>query len=501
MSIARRLTRMNMLVTAAALVVACAVLMLYDFWAFRATIVRNLTIQAQIVAGNSQSALAFDDPVTAEDTLQAFSASPRIEGAVIYRPTGEVFATYLRDDTVQVLSLPAGLGLESQQLIDGLRVHLVHPFSLDGTPIGVVYIRADLSDLLDRLTRYGLIVGGVLLFAMGAAFFASRRLRRSISEPIVALADVAARVAVDRDYSVRASEGGEGEVALLTTAFNHMLNQIQQRDRSLQESRDLLEQRVRERTAELAASNRELEAFCYSVSHDLRAPLRSIDGFSLALVDDHADSLNDEGKNYLSRIRGATQRMGTLIDDLLNLSRITRSEFRAQQVNLTLIARAIVNELTTIEPERQVEIVIADDLQTMGDVRLLRQVLDNLLRNAWKFTSKRPAARIECGRRTVNGSPAFFVSDNGAGFDMAYASRLFGVFQRLHGMSEFPGTGVGLAIVERVVRRHGGHVWAEAAIDRGATFFFTLDMASTEAASASAAKPVPEGLHASPVLR
>ncbi|MGE0704678.1 MAG: ATP-binding protein [Vicinamibacterales bacterium] len=501
-AIARRLTRMNMLVTGAALLLACAVLMLYDFWAFRATIVRNLDIQAQIVAGNSQSALAFDDPVTAEETLRALSASPRIEGAVVYRPDGEPFATYVRDSAVQPPGLPEGLGFESRQVIDGLLVHLVHPFSLDGTPIGVVYIRADLSDLLNRLTRYGLIVAGVLLFAMGAAFFVSYALRRSISEPIVSLVETVSRVTVDRDYSVRAVVTGEGELATLTAAFNDMLNQIQLRDRSLQESRDLLEQRVRERTAELNASNKELEAFCYSVSHDLRAPLRSIDGFSLALVDDHGDSLNDEGRGYLSRIRAATQRMGTLIDDLLNLSRITRSDFRTQQVNLTQLARTITSELIAAEPDRQVEVVIADDLQANGDARLLRQVLENLIRNAWKFSSKRSAARIEFGRRTVNGSPAFFVSDNGAGFDMAYASRLFGVFQRLHGMSEFPGTGVGLAIVDRVIRRHGGHVWAEAAVDRGATFYFTLDMAAAETTSPRAAvTPVPEGIHASPALR
>ncbi len=500
-SIARRLTRMNMLVTGAALLLACAVLMLYDFWAFRATIVRNLGIQAQMVAENSRGALAFDDPATAEETLKALSASPRIEGAVIYRPTGEVFATYVRDETVSPPRLPEGFGLEAQQSFDWLIVHLVHPYALDGVPIGLVYIRADLSDLLNRLTRYGLIVGGVLLLAMGAAFFVSRALRRSISEPIVSLASVVSRITVERDYSVRAPAIGEGEVAALTAAVNAMLSEIQVRDRSLQESRDLLEQRVRDRTSELNASNKELEAFCYSVSHDLRAPLRSIDGFSLALAEDHAASLNDEGTGYLSRIRVATQRMGTLIDDLLNLSRITRSDFRTQKVNLSQIARSIMSELEAVEPERHVEVAIADDMEALGDARLLRQVLENLLRNAWKFSSKRPAARIEFGQRTVNGAPAFFVSDNGAGFDMAYASRLFGVFQRLHGMSEFPGTGVGLAIVDRVVRRHGGHVWADAAVDSGATFYFTLEMTATEIASPRAvAKAAPEGIHAA-VLR
>jgi light-regulated signal transduction histidine kinase (bacteriophytochrome) len=253
-----------------------------------------------------------------------------------------------------------------------------------------------------------------------------------------------------------------------------MLAQIQERDRSLQEGHAMLEERVEQRTEALKQSNDELEAFCYSVSHDLRSPLRSIDGFSLALLEDLDGRLDPESADHLARIRAATQRMGALIDDLLNLSRISRTELAAKPIDLTGMARDVLEELRTADPDRIVDAVVADDLSAAGDPRLIRQVLDNLLGNAWKFTSKRPSARIAVGAIAMDGATAFYVQDNGAGFNPAYAQRLFGVFQRLHSMQEFAGTGVGLAIVDRIVRRHGGRVWAEAEEGVGATFYFTL---------------------------
>ena len=225
---------------------------------------------------------------------------------------------------------------------------------------------------------------------------------------------------------------------------------------------------------QLEAANKELEAFSYSVSHDLRAPLRGIDGFSQALLEDYADKLDDDGKENLNRVRAASQRMGHLIDDMLNLSRVTRVDFRREQVDLTAVAKAVVAELRKAEPGREVEFVVADGLVADVDARLLRVVLDNLIGNAWKFTGKQAKARIEFGCTDEDGSRVYFVRDNGVGFDMTFSAKLFGAFQRLHAMSEFPGTGIGLATVQRVIRRHGGRVWAEAELGRGATFFFTL---------------------------
>jgi len=231
---------------------------------------------------------------------------------------------------------------------------------------------------------------------------------------------------------------------------------------------------LRQRSAQLEATNNELEAFSYSVSHDLRAPLRSIDGFSQALLEDYADVLDASGQEYLRRVRTAAQRMGELIDDLLQLSRVTRSELRAEPVDLSALARSITADLQQCEPERTVDCVITTGVLAHGDPRLLRVLLENLLGNAWKFTSKQPCARITFGVAQHDNHPLYFVRDDGVGFDMAYAEKLFGAFQRLHAMTEFEGTGIGLATVKRIVQRHGGRVWAEGAVAQGATFSFTL---------------------------
>jgi PAS domain S-box-containing protein len=230
---------------------------------------------------------------------------------------------------------------------------------------------------------------------------------------------------------------------------------------------------------EMTAANKELEAFSYSVSHDLRAPLRSIDGFSLALLEDYSEKLDDEGKKHLQRVRAATQRMGDLIDDMLNLSRVTRASMRLENVNVSGLAGEVTEELKKTQPERRVEFRIEKGLEAKADSHLLRIVLENLLDNAWKFTSKRTEAQIEFGKTFNNGTSAFFVRDDGAGFDPACADRLFGAFQRLHATSEFPGTGVGLATVQRIVHRHGGRIWAESSVGHGATFYFTLANASS----------------------
>ncbi len=231
----------------------------------------------------------------------------------------------------------------------------------------------------------------------------------------------------------------------------------------------------------LEASNSELESFSYSVAHDLRAPLRSIDGFSRALWEDYEDKLDASGKEFLRFVRESAQQMAQLIDDLLALSRVTRSEFRREPVDLGAIARATVDRLERSHPDRRVTVSIHEGLRDMGDPRLLSIALDNLLGNAWKFTGKRAEPRIEFGRAAHEGNRAYFVRDNGVGFDMAFSNKLFGVFQRLHSVSEFEGTGIGLATVQRVVRRHGGRVWAEGAVDRGAVFFFTLGEAELSA--------------------
>jgi PAS domain S-box-containing protein len=267
--------------------------------------------------------------------------------------------------------------------------------------------------------------------------------------------------------AMRKDEAGE-------VYFDGVIEDISARkenERQIQRLNDSL----RARSKELETINHELEAFSYSVSHDLRAPLRAMDGFSRALLDEYADRLDDKGRDRLHRIRAAAQRMAELIDDLLNLSRVSRTELKWEVVSLTQIANKVLDTLRQEAPERAVQCLVQPDLFAHGDTKLLRIMMDNLLGNAWKFTAHRQEAFIEVGCKVNEERVIYFVRDNGAGFDMTYADKLFGVFQRLHDANEFPGTGIGLATVQRVIHKHGGHVWAESTINQGATFYFTLE--------------------------
>jgi signal transduction histidine kinase len=320
------------------------------------------------------------------------------------------------------------------------------------------------------------------LFALGGLGWDVPRLRESLRQ-VVATGQALEGFEVEHDFPLIGRKvlllnanqvfREEDQAPMILLAMEDVTDKKQAQD-ELHRLNAELEDRVRDRTAQLEAANRELEAFSYSVSHDLRAPLRAIDGFSQELLSAYADRLDERGKHYLERVRAGSQRMALLIDDLLQLSRLSRGEMKTQRVDLTALAGTVAAELRRQEPGRQVHVEIEPGLTAWGDPGLLRVALENLLGNAWKFTAKKPDATVAFGRTEHQGQPAFFVRDDGAGFDMKFAGKLFGAFQRLHKERDFPGTGIGLATVQRVVHRHGGRVWAEGAIGQGAAFYFTL---------------------------
>jgi PAS domain S-box-containing protein len=740
-SISKKLTWMNMLVSGAALLLACAAFFAYDQYTFRRTTVSNLTIEAQIIGSNTVSAMAFNDPHSAESTLSALQASPHILSAEIYTPDGRPFAAYRRNENEETLlppPIPAG-ETQAHRFHDG-QIALARLIVFHGKTAGTVYIRSDLQAMNDQLKSFTFIAAAVLAVSLVAALLTSSVVGRAIAEPIARLAETARIVSRDKTYSVRVPlTGNFNELAILTATFNEMLAQIQERDRALQDeiaertrtqkalhesqgrltgiigsamdaiitvdhqqqvvlfnaaaekmfgcaaaealgqslerfmpqrfraahsghirqfgetsttsramgtlgalwgvrkngeefqieasisqvetggqklftvilrdvterklaeevrerlaavvessddaiisktldgtitawnpgaqklfgyssseavgkpirmllppergneesdiltrirrgesvdhfetvrvrkdgksidisvtispikdssgavigaskiARDIterklaeeeirklndeLERRVIERTAQLESANKELEAFTYSVSHDLRAPLRHISGFSKILAEEFGTTLDPGAQRYLQRIQDGTHRMGLLVDELLNLAKVGRHALHLQVAGLGAVVAEVVSMLTPDSEGRQVEWKIADLPFVECDPVLIKQVFQNLLANALKFTRPRDRAVIEVSQREENGQPVIVIRDNGVGFSMKYTDKLFGVFQRLHRPEDFEGTGIGLATVQRIIQKHGGRVWAEAELDKGATFYFTV---------------------------
>lgn len=476
MSIATRLTWVNMLVTAAALVLACAGFGTYDYVMFRRGCVQNLSIQAQIVASNSASALLFNDPASAGNTLAALRASKNIIGARIFTTTGQPFAGYSRSNhrASPLAYAVSGPGVE-QHWFKNQKLILSRRITFQGKFIGTAVICSDLTQIDARLRAYMLICGIMLIACLGAALLLSSFARRSIAVPIVKLAETARKIAGEKNYSVRIEPGPtRDEIGGLLESFNEMLEEIQARDAALLLAHNQLEARVEERTAQLRSANRGLESFSYSVSHDLRAPLRQISGFANILSDDFGAQLDAGARRYLDLIQKGAANMGRLIDDLINLGRIGRQELMRQPTNLSELAEMTLLDLRPEIEARSIDVRLAPLPLVECDPGLIKQVFANLLANAVKYTRYQERPVIEVGTLEQDGEAAIFVRDNGAGFDQKYENKLFGVFQRLHRAEEFEGTGVGLATVRRIVENHGGRIWAKGEAGKGAAFFFTL---------------------------
>lgn len=455
----------------------------------------QLTMQVQVVADlltasiaviyfalRRQYSLLVDDPLwlaqtqsqLAQAIVELAQAKGNLENAVAERTTELLHVNQQLDELL-------GREQKARQEVTELLESISDAFFALNNDWQFTYINPQAEKLLRRspeelLNRY---IWSEFPTTLGTIF--EREYRRAATEQ-VAVRFEEFFAPLDKWLGVRVYPTANG-----LSVYLQDISDRKQEPALLQQLNLNLEQRVAERTAQLEATNKELEAFSYSVSHDLRAPLRSIDGFSLALLE-RCTNLDEKGKHYLQRIRAASQRMGELIEDLLHLSRVTRSEMQFQTVDLSVIVNKIASELQQVQPERLVEFAIAPDITAQADPQLIRVLFENLLDNAWKFTSHNKPARIEFGKLSPKqlkflterplspfySSEVYFISDNGAGFDMAYAARLFVAFQRLHSEDEFPGNGIGLATVKRIVLRHGGQIWAESVLDKGTTFFFTL---------------------------
>ena len=490
-SIRHKLALVMLATTFTALVVTGAALVIYDLRAYREAGISDLTTQAEILGRASAPALAFDDPKAASEYLRLLRAKPEIASAVIYNAKGKQFATYTRrelDLALPRLPEPEGARVEGRGIV------LFKRIVENNEILGTVYLRAD-YEVLGRLMGYLGIFGAVMVLGLLAAFPVATWLQSAVTRPILDMAEVTRRVMENRDFSLRMTKTTEDEIGHLVDCFNDMLAEVGRRSEALEASNQSLahemaerrnadeerqrlnaelERRVAERTAQLEAANKELEGFSYSVSHDLRAPLRAVAGYSQMLLEDHLDQLDAEAQRKLNVIQDEASRMGVLIDDLLAFSRLGRKAMQVGNVDMTGLARATYDGLNGQNHGVKPEFRLATLPRSKGDRVLLGQVWANLISNALKFSSKRERPLIEVSAISDEKEHVYFVRDNGAGFDPRYQSKLFGVFQRLHKSTDFPGTGVGLALVQRIVVRHGGRVWADSRLDEGATFYFTL---------------------------
>jgi signal transduction histidine kinase len=469
--IQRKLMRVFLLTTGVVLSLTCTAYFAYEFFTYRNTTVTQLSTLGKVIASNSTAALAFDNSEDAKEILSAVRADPHIVAAALYDEDGKLFSHF--PDEIPLETFPSSLQEQGYFFRES---HLLgfEPVEQGERRLGTLFLKSDMGAIYERFMLYTIIAVLVVAVSFILAYLLSRRLQKEISTPILKLAETAKAVSDRKDYSVRASKLSEDEIGLLTEAFNHMLSRIEEQTQEITSFNQRLEQRVIDRTVELQTANKELEAFSYSVSHDLRAPLRSIHGYMNIFSDEYAGQLDAEGKRLVNIILTNGRKMGQLIDDLLSFSQLGRKELRKGKVSMDELVRAVWEEQTAMEKDRKIEFILHDLPPAIADSVTMKQVWTNLISNACKYTMKKDEARVEVGAYDDAGRHVYFVRDNGAGFEMKYYNKLFGVFQRLHSEEEFTGTGVGLAIVERIIAKHGGTIWAESQLNEWTTFYFSL---------------------------
>lgn len=462
-SIKYKLVLMQVFTSAILLGLCIAVFVVTDIQGFKERSAESINAIAQVVSSNSLSAMLFLDNDAGNKILSELNVKPDIVNAAILDNKGNVFSSYTREGAVSYnFRLPA-FG-EEKYMFDGNYVFTCSEVKRGDEILGMVCLKAELSQLQEVRNQKFETGLWVFVFGLGLTLLIVIFVQRTISLPVIRLAGLMQRVKETGDYKSRAPVKGRDEVNRLSQVFNDMLQEIEKREAG-----------VRERTAELETVNKELESFSYSVSHDLRAPVRAINGFIKVVEKKYQEQLGEEGKGLIKIVADEAIRMGRLIDDLLAFSRMRRKEIEKTEVDMTALAKEAVEEsLKLAEKKYKAKITVNNLPPARCDGALIRQVWVNLIANALKFSSKKPDPVVEVGSYEEGGFHVYYVKDNGVGFDMKYYDKLFGVFQRLHSSEEFEGTGIGLAIVFRTISRHGGKVWAKAKVNDGATFYFSL---------------------------
>lgn len=467
--IQRKIISVILFTCGSVLLLTCAAFFAYEYNSSRNNIKNQLFITGEIIASNSTAALAFDNPEDAHEILTALKAEQHIIAAILFDEDGKIFSKYPKN------LVPGDIAVEMNNykfINSHLEISL--PVTQGSRRLGMLYLKSDLKAIYERFRIYAIVVASVIIISFLLAYLLSWILQKSISKPILALAETARAVSEHQDYSQRVKKMGNDEIGLLTEAFNQMLTRIQEQNNSLNEFNQQLGQKVKERTIELEIANKDLESFTYSVSHDLRAPLRAINGFTQILEKKYHDKIDNEGRRMMGIVSDNAKKMGQLIDDLLQFSRLGKKEVQKTNIDTKAMVNSIIKEIDKDQWNNRAVIKIEDLLPSHGDSALLHQVFYNLITNALKYSRTKENPVIEIGSYSEGKENTYYIKDNGVGFDMQYYDKLFHVFQRLHSAEQFEGTGVGLAIVSKVISRHGGKVWADGKVNEGAIFYFSL---------------------------
>lgn len=462
---------MILLTSGMVLLLTFAAYFLYEYYSFKRTTVYQLSLMSRMLGENSTASILSNDREGATEILSSLEVEPHILAGAIYNAENQLMAEYHHGSSEVVL--PKTFESKDGFNIEGALVSGSQPITNEGKRIGSVYLVSDMTAVFDRFLLYTNIAGLIFILSIVVAYLVSRRLQRNLSNPILDLAETAKRISTNRNYSIRARKHDNDEVGMLTDEFNQMLERIEVQNQEIVNFTHSLEEKVKARTIELENAYEELEAFSYTVSHDLSAPLRHMDAFMSEFLEENESKLEGDNKRLVTNSIRYARKMRQLIDDLLVFSQLSKKELIKDEVSMKDLVQTVLQDLNP-DGSENINVQLADLPNCYCDKTTIHQVWANLLSNAIKYSKKKEQSTIQIGYERSNGMVTYFVKDNGAGFDMRSYNKLFNAFQRLHPQSQFEGTGVGLAIVQRIIAKHHGKVWAESVVDEGSTFYFSL---------------------------